>query len=101
MVVLQAVFVILAIILIPILSGFLFALFVAGPIYLLMKAFEYTMYFVINPVIATIRKIPFLGPILCFIITTCIGVPLMVMVLCFIYIPVIVILNHAISLGKI
>lgn len=98
---LTCVFAILALILYPILTGFLFALIVGGPIYLLMKGLEYFMYFVINPIIAKIRKIPFIGPVLCFIITLCIGLPLIFIVLCFIGIPMIIILSHAISFGAI
>ena len=92
---------IIGVIIIPILIGFLFAVIVGGPIYLLMKCFEYTMFFVVNPIIAKIRDIPFIGPILCFIITLCIGLPLIGIVLCFIGLPIIVILTHAISFGAI
>jgi hypothetical protein len=98
---LMCVIAILGIILFPILTGFLFALIVGGPIYLLMKGFEYTMYFAINPIIAGIREIPFIGKLLCFIITLCVGVVLIGLVLCFIAIPMIVILSHAIGFGTI
>jgi hypothetical protein len=92
---------IIGIIVLPLLIGFLFALIVGGPIYLLMKGFEYTMYFIVNPIIASIREIPFIGKLLCFIITLCVGLTLIAMVLCFIGIPVIIILAHAISFGAI
>jgi hypothetical protein len=92
---------IFGIIIIPILIGFTFALIVGGPIYLLMKGTEYFFYFAVNPVIAEIRKVPFVGKLLCFIITLCIGLPLAVSVFIFIWLSVLQILVHAISFGAI
>lgn len=91
----------IAVILIPLLIGILFALIIGGPIFLLMKSFEYLMFFVINPIIAKIREIPFIGRLLCFIITLCIGVPLIGVVITFICIPTVCIIARAITGGSI
>ena len=92
---------IVAVILLPILIGLMFAIIIGGPIYLLMKGFEYLMFFVINPIIAKIRAIPFIGWLLCFSITTCIGVPLISVVITFICIPTVCIIARAITGGNI
>lgn len=91
----------IAVILIPLLIGMLFTLIIGGPIYLLMKGFEYLMFFVINPIIAKIREIPLIGKLLCFVITTCIGVPLIGVVITFICIPTVCIIARAITGGNI
>ena len=95
------IFGIIGVILIPLLIGMLFTLIIGGPIYLLMKAFEYLMFFVINPIIARIRAISFIGWLLCFSITTCIGVPLIGVVITFICIPTVCIIARAITGGNI
>lgn len=95
------VFGIIGVILIPLLIGMLFTLIIGGPIYLLMKGFEYLMFFVINPIIAKIREIPLIGKLLCFVITLCIGVPLIGVVITFICIPTVCIIARAITGGNI
>ena len=97
----QIIFVILAVILIPLLIGMLFAFVIGGPIYLLMKAFEKFMFYVINPIIAKIREIPYIGKLLCFIITLCIGLPLIGIVIVCICIPTVCIIARAITGGAI
>ena len=66
-----------------------------------MKAFEYLMFFVINPIIAKIREIPLIGRLFCFVITLCIGVPLIGVVITFICIPTVCIIARAITGGNI
>lgn len=92
---------VVAVILVPILIGILFMIIIGGPIYLLMKGWEYLMFFVVNPIIAKIRAIPCIGWLLCFIITTCIGVPLVGVVITFICIPTVGIIARAITGGNI
>ena len=92
---------ILLIFLIPLTTGLLFALLVGSPIYLLMKGTEYFFYWCINPVVAIIREIPLIGPLLCFFLTLGIGLPLFTIIVVYIFLPVIAIVVHAISFGRI
>lgn len=92
---------ILGVILIPLLIGILFGLIVGGPIYLLMKSYEMLMFYGLNPIIAKIREIPVIGKLLCFIITLCIGLPLIGIVIGCICIPVVCIIAYSITGGNI
>lgn len=91
----------LGLILWPLITGFLFAFIVGGSLYLGMKGFEYTMLYLINPIIAEIRDIPFIGKLLCFLITTIIGVPLIIFYIMFVFVPVLCIIIHSVGYGKI
>lgn len=85
----------------PLFTGFLFALIVGGSLYLGMKTFEYVMLYIINPIIAEIRDIPFIGKLLCFIISTSIGIPLIVLYIMYVFIPVMCIIIHGITFGAV
>jgi hypothetical protein len=85
----------------PILTGLLFLLIVGGPLFLAFLAFEGIMLYFVNPIIATIRDIPFIGPFLCFVIVTVIGLPLLVFYAIYIAIPMICIVVHGVTYGAV
>lgn len=91
----------LGLILWPVFTGFLFALIVGGSLFLGLKIFEKIMLYVINPIIAEIRDIPYIGKLLCFLITTVIGLPLLICYIIFVFVPVLCIIVHAITFGAV
>ena len=91
----------LGLILWPVITGLLFLLIVGGPLFLAYILLEKIMVFTVNPIIATIRDIPFIGKLLCFCITTAIGLPLLVFYIMFVAIPVICIIIHGVTYGAV